>query len=547
MAQESTYASDALQIIHRDPAAPAHGCWWFESTTSDVPQIWCYTDSITYVAGDEVALHLHTTAPSYDLLVYRDGFHRKVVHQAKRVRGQVHETPKNCSEIGCGWPVSERFKIGDDWESGGYVAVVSAEAGGRSVRHEHWFAVRPIRPDPEALLLMATTSTWIAYNSWGGSNAYEGIWGPDGNRFSPVLSLERPWGHGVAWLPKGAPRLIAPDNVPIGWVPRYDALEWALANSFPKYYGTNGWAMYERHFVRWAEEAGYRVHVITQHDLHYRPETLDGVNALAVVGHDEYWTWEMRDHLEAYLSGGGHLARFAGNMGWQVRLEQDGRQQRCHKHFAKDEDPVLGDPVQQRYLTSWWDDHRIGRPAAKTFGVTGTRGMYANFAGFNPRHSGGFTVYRPQHWAFEGCDLYYGDELGTTSKIFAFEVDGLDYIIRNGLPEATGEDGIDADAVEVIALGLAALIEEDHDNEGTELFVGKFDCEFFADVLYGNTSPESVDRVSRGCGVILEYVLGQGSAFNAASCDWIMGLTQRDPFVERITHNVLSRYLADSD
>ena len=44
------------------------------------------------------------------------------------------------------------------------------------------------------------TSTWIAYNDRGGSNHYEGITGPNADRCSPLLSVERPFSRGFAWL-----------------------------------------------------------------------------------------------------------------------------------------------------------------------------------------------------------------------------------------------------------------------------------------------------------------------------------------------------------
>ena len=55
------------------------------------------------------------------------------------------------------------------------------------------------------------------------------------------------------------------------------------------------------------------------------------------------------------------------------------------------------------------------------------------------RGAGGFTVYRPRHWAFDGAYLGYGDLLGSTSRVFGYEVDGLDYRFEEGLPFALGK------------------------------------------------------------------------------------------------------------
>ena len=77
-------------------------------------------------------------------------------------------------------------------------------------------------------------------------------------------------------------------------------------------------------FFRWAERSGYAVDLASQHDLHFTPEILAGYDCVVFVGHDEYWTWEMRDAVDAYVEGGGRAARFAGNFMWQTRLEDAG-------------------------------------------------------------------------------------------------------------------------------------------------------------------------------------------------------------------------------
>ena len=100
---------------------------------------------------------------------------------------------------------------------------------------------------------MAATGTWTAYNDWGGSNHYEGITGPEGNLYSPVLSLDRPMSRGFARLPVGAPRIPPREPLPPGAAPRYPHMEWAYANGYSKKYASAGWASYERPFVCWLE------------------------------------------------------------------------------------------------------------------------------------------------------------------------------------------------------------------------------------------------------------------------------------------------------
>ncbi|GEM_PF-2275551 len=43
---------------------------------------------------------------------------------------------------------------------------------------------------------------------------------------------------------------------------------------------------------------------------------------MLIVGHDEYWSQEMLDHLESYIYNGGNVAVFSGNTCYrQVRFE----------------------------------------------------------------------------------------------------------------------------------------------------------------------------------------------------------------------------------
>jgi hypothetical protein len=293
--------------------------------------------------------------------------------------------------------------------------------------------------------------------------------------------------------------------------------------------------------VCWAEAQGYALDVASQHDLHFRPGLLDPYACVVFVGHDEYWTWEMRDAVERYLEGGGRVARFAGNFLWQTRLEDEGRRQVCYKYRARQEDPFYG-TARRHLTTTCWESLEVARPGAETFGLNATRGFYAGWGGCGPRGAGGFTVYRPGHWAFEGADLYYGDVFGAEARVFGYEVDGLAYTIRDGLPYPTGEDGA-PEGIEILAMAPATLLEEDHGNAGSPLFIGDEDLRFVVEALTGAASPEAVDRLSRGAGMIVDYRRGAGRVFHAGTCEWVAGLLRGDPFVEHITRNVLERFV----
>ncbi|MEZ5775980.1 MAG: DUF6605 domain-containing protein [Hyphomicrobiaceae bacterium] len=383
----------------------------------------------------------------------------------------------------------------------------------------------------------------LAYNDWGGSNHYEGITGPGRNLYSPRVSMLRPFSRGFVVLPEGAPRVPLRTPPALGAALRHPHMEWAYANGYSKKYASAGWASYDRHFMRWAEAAGYGVDVCALHDLDGDPEILKRYRLAVFVGHDEYWSKGMRDAVDGFVEMGGRVARFAGNFLWQTRIEDGGTTQVCYKYRARAEDPLYRDPATRSLTTTAWEAIEVGRPGHLTFGVNALRGMYVGWGGAAPRHPGGFTVYRSDHWALAGTDLYYGDVFGGASRIFGYEVDGLAYTFRHGLPYATGEDGAPGD-IEIIAMGVATMTAEDHGPRGVDPFLADDELDFAAAALEGEATAEARQRLRYGSGMIVSFARGRGEVFTAGTCEWVAGLIDRDPFVERITRNVLDRFLA---
>ena len=509
----------------------------------DAGEIWCYTDSIAYPPGANVRLHVCSTAERYRLEVVRDGAAALPVLD-REVRGaRWQDTPEQCSVVGCGWSPSVEFRVGEDWPSGAYRITLTAEGpANNELSAHHLFIVRPLAgAKPQRILQVAASGSWMAYNTWGGSNHYQGITGPKRNQYATTVSLERPWCRGFVVLPEDAPRVPLEVDPPPGSGPRYPHLEWAFANGYSNKYASSGWASYDRHFLRWAESAGFQVDLASQHELHFDPEILDGYHCVVFVGHDEYWTWEMRDAVDRYLERGGHVARFAGNFMWQTRLEKGGKAQVCYKYRARAEDPVFKSADPSRTSGSW-EASETGRPGALTFGLNATNGLYAGWGACAPRGVWGFPVYRPEHWAFAGTGLCYGDLLGAEGHAFGYEVDGLDYIIRNGLPEPTETSGAPPE-LQILALGLSSLKEERANVPVDDRFLSDDDAKYVAEIRLGDTSDAAVDRVKRGAGMIVNFRRGRGEVFHAGSCEWVAALLRCDPMVERVTANVLTRYL----
>ena len=269
-------------------------------------EIWCYTDRFSYAPGEIVTLFVSSTAPHFDIAISRDGSAVAPVFERQGLGARWQDTPDQCSVEGCGWQASFDFRIDEAWPSGAYRLTVRAEGSkGAPIHHHHLFILRP-RPGntPGRILQIAATGSWTAYNTWGGSNHYQGITGPDRNQYATSVSTQRPWCRGFVVLPADAPRVPIEIAMPPMTEPRYPHMEWAFATGHSKKYASAGWASYDSHFFRWAEQRGYALDLATQHELHFAPEILDGYDCAVFVGHDEYWTWEMRDAVDAYRRAG---------------------------------------------------------------------------------------------------------------------------------------------------------------------------------------------------------------------------------------------------
>lgn len=511
------------------------------SSNKETLEIWAYTDKFSFNPGEKLGLRVSTTAETWEFEIGRDGSNYETMMTVKDLQGVFQDTPDNCSVIGCNWSVSHEVCIPNNWRPGTYLITLRGHSANETVEEHHIFILRrSIDSKPAPRLLVCATGTWVAYNCWGGSNAYEGICGPDRNQFSPVLSTQRPWTRGFCKLPDGAPRGIPEAPPKPGNMVRYPYMEWAYAYGYSKKYASAGWASYERHFIRWAEKNNYEIDIVTQHDLELEPDLLKRYQSTIFVGHDEYWSSPMRDTVDNYIENGGKVARFAGNFFWQIRLQDQAQKQTCYKYKATELDPVMG-TNNQPLLTGAWETAEINRPGAKTFGVNGMRGIYAGLGNCVGRGNGGFTVYRPNHWAFEGTHIGYGDILGADSRIFGYEVDGLDHIIQDGLPFPTGTDGASTE-IEILALSPGTNVEADHNIWGETLYIGSDDTAWMAKSRYGEESPKTLDQVSRGNGVIIHWQKGKGEVFTAATCEWVAGLMRGDRSVEQVTKNVLDRF-----
>jgi hypothetical protein len=553
------FTSDGAMFIPRGQGFDATNAEFYEVPleSPDYLEIWCYTDKISYLPGEVVTFHTSTTGRYFSLEIFRDGLERRTVYTVSDLPGKMYRLPSDFYDRGCGWPVSHRWEIPANLPSGFYVVVCRTSSDRTSVteraaddptvrseqrEQEHGFFVRPALDSQKAdILLIASTCTWTAYNDWGGFSHYVGYNLPNKFTHAPRLTLHRPFARGIIWSPEGSPRKPHELPFPPNAIPRYPVIEFAYTRGYSKWYTNCGWATYERNFAIFAEREGFGVDYATQLDLHYDPHLLNGYRCVAVVGHSEYWSWEMREAIDRYIENGGNVARFAGNFAWQIRLEDNGLTQVAYKDRAHDSDPIRNTD-QKRRLTGLWEDPSVDWFGAETFGLNATYGVYAHVGVQVPRGTGGFTVYRPEHWALKGTDLYYGDDFGGEAKIFGYEVDGLDYTFRDGVPYPTFKDRAQK-STEIIAMALASNREANHGHKGSVFYYGD-GSEELAKERYGTVNEETKRAGGYGNGMVITFQRGKGTVFHAGSSEWVAGLKHRDYYTETITRNVLAHFTA---
>ena len=506
-----------------------------------------YCDRLSYLPGEGALLHVWCATDRFDVVVRRWGGATPgndpgidpVLWAQRDVPGAAHPTPENADSHGCDWPAALTIPIGSDWASGMYLVTLHAHgaAHDRAIGHA-MFVVRAKRASGNPLLVLAT-NTYNAYNNWGGRSLYTG---------GHQVSFDRPFGRGmlVREHTERDDRKSRPAHT--GEDPDVDGViyqQYRFAHGYPGYMSSAGWFTYERRFVEWAHRNGIALDYAVSSDLEHEPAVVQGYRLVMGVGHDEYWSAAQRDTVEAHVAGGGNYASLSGNtMFWQVRLNHHatgaGRSMTAYKYSAHRTDPVVG-TTDQHTMSGMWCDPIVGRPEWQFLGGGSAYGLYSRFGQATPRASGGFTVYRDDHWLLAGTGLRYGDQLGASLGAVGYETVGVRLgLDEYGLPVAMQADA--APQTEVVAFAPASNLAEGEYPASVAASADQCDLEFVAERLYGDTSADSLKRVRHGNAVMLTCrPAGEsgGTVATIGSTDWVYALD--DPAVSRVTTNVIDR------
>jgi len=134
--------------------------------------------------------------------------------------------------------------------------------------------------------------------------------------------------------------------------------------------------------------------------------------------------------------------------------------------------------------------------------------------------------------------------IGDAVPLLGYENDGCALRFdENGLPAAQPRLGVPAD-LEVIAIAPCAFAEAE--GSGYRSLIPPEQLDVVAKIAFGDDSAASQARVMRGHAVMGSFRRGAGEVFNAGTTEWAHGLAAGDPFVTRITRNVIERFASQA-
>jgi hypothetical protein len=230
----------------------------------------------------------------YRIKIYRIGYYAgngaRLVAFLGLFKGTVQPAPITNTITGlvdCGnWSESAHWDVPASAVSGLYIAKLIRTGGGSN------HIVFIVRNDNYAsdLLLQFPDTRWQAYNGYGDNSLYNG-------------KTEFPNGHAVK-VSYNRPFFIY--NAGFHGDDRGD--DWYMNCEYP--------------MIRWLERNGYNITYTNGSDVASSPAQLLIHKVFISLGHDEYWSKEQRENVEAARNAGVHLAFFSGNeVYWKTRWE----------------------------------------------------------------------------------------------------------------------------------------------------------------------------------------------------------------------------------
>jgi hypothetical protein len=361
---------DRLRIEYQSQGTSA----WKVTDAARNHEVEGYASLTSVNAGGQICLFVNSTDPQYSLTIYRMGYYggrggRQMTSPVTLtgIRQPVPSPDPATGIVDCPWSDPYFFTVPADWVSGVYLAKLTGLGSGKQsyimfvVRNDGFFS---------DLLFQSSVTTFQAYNTWGGKSLYS--FNSTENQAAVKVSFNRP------------------------------------------YLGSNG----AGHFFNWEfdmigflEKEDYEVTYATNIDTHENQSGLLFHNGFMSVGHDEYWSSEMRQNVQRARDHGVSLGFFGANACYfQIRLEPSlitgtsGRTLVCYKSMWR-QDPAACDPSAHHLVTRRWRDSHASLPGDPEEALIGV--MY------NERQpvDADILIDSTSSWVFDHTGLKRGDVL----------------------------------------------------------------------------------------------------------------------------------------
>lgn len=362
-----------------------------------------YLSDFSVKQGASISLYVSTDVSLYSFEIKRLGLTTRPILGAANIPGIRQSVPVNETWLAdLNWIQPQIINVTDEWPSGIYEVTLR---NGVETSTIDFRVLENVPGSTARILVLDNATTNIAYNNWGGKSVYE--YNSTDKIKADLVSLKRP--------------------------------------------GQQRSSEEEIELVLWGDYMQIPMEHASMFDLHRNSELLNNYSTVVLVGHNEYWTKEMRANFDKFTATGGNAVILSGNtMWWQIRIEND--RMVCYKNKS---DPIIG--IDNSRATLNWFNAIINDRENRSIGVSFLRGGYVNTGGIYMAADGwgGYFVLNDRHWLFSGTGLWRGQTFGQSRTIVGYEVDGADFIWGNGVPILTGKDGTPSN-FEIVAYSPAA-------------------------------------------------------------------------------------------
>src|SRR3954447_11550630 len=280
--------------IADENARPGTTDWLLTNARTDASKIRCpwvegYCSHTSVQAGDTLEVKVSTNpASKFTLDIYRLGYYGGKGGRLIERLGPFQGSPQPDPPVGpvrareCNWETTHKLTIPADWASGVYLGKLTEER-----EKLQSYVVSIVRDErPCDFLFQCSDTTWAAYNRWPDFFSLYDDGTPPHNWYTGPgvsVSFDRPYG-------------------------RYRQIVDA-----PQSQGSGEFLLWEFPLAFWMEQQGYDVSYISNLDTHADPARLLKARAFISVGHDEYWSLAMYDHVKRAIDAGVNAAFFCGN------------------------------------------------------------------------------------------------------------------------------------------------------------------------------------------------------------------------------------------